>query len=197
MKHKYIVGLYDDDEVLVKAVKKIRKKGYRMHEVLTPFPVHGLDHAMGLQDTRLHTAGFVIGATGTMFALGCMTAISAVDWPVNVGGKPFFAFPSFVPITFELTVLFASIGMVAVMYIRNGFSIFKDKEVVDPRITDDRFAMVFCAKKYDKAEDQAAIRKIMKETGAVEIKEREMTEKLPDNLWKSEEDYKASLAAHH
>ncbi len=196
MKHKYLVGLFDDEEPLLVATKKIRKAGYRMKEIFTPFPVHGLDEAMGLQDTRLHTIGFVIGACGTLFAIGMMGFITAVDWPINVGGKPFFAFPSFVPITFELTVLFASVGMTVIFYLRNGFSVFKDPEIVDPRITDDRFAMVFCMKKY--GDRQGQIEDLLKKTGAVEVKERYLEEELPDNLFKSDKEYFESLEkAHH
>ena len=157
-----------------------------MHEVYTPFPVHGLDEAMGLQDTRLHTVGFIIGALGTIFAISAMGSISALDWPINVGGKPFFSFPAFVPITFEVTVLFASIGMVVTMYLRNKFSIFREPEIVDPRFTDDRFGVVFCQKKYGKADDLAAISQIMKETGAVEVKERALMNEITPNGFRKE-----------
>ena len=62
---KYIVGSFDDEAVLFPAVKKVRKAGYKIHEVFTPFPIHGLDKAMGLRDTSLHTAGFIYAITGT------------------------------------------------------------------------------------------------------------------------------------
>ncbi|MGB0838945.1 MAG: DUF3341 domain-containing protein, partial [Chitinophagales bacterium] len=109
MKHQYLLGLYDDEEPLLEGVKKLRAEGFQMKEVFTPFPVHGLDHAMGLQETRLHTVGFIVGACGMMFALSSMMYISGIDWPIIVGGKPFAAMPSFVPITFEFTVLTSSI----------------------------------------------------------------------------------------
>ena len=196
MKHKYLIGLYDDEVPLIAGAKKLRKAGFRMKEVYTPFPVHGIDEAMGIQDTRLHTIGFVFGAIGTLFALGLMTFVSALDWPINVGGKPFFALPSFIPITFELTVLFASIGMVVVYYIRNGFSVFKDPEIIDPRVTDDRFAMVFCMKKYGQKQDQIA--QLLEESGVVEVKERYLEEELPDNLFVTDEVYFENLKnAHH
>jgi len=188
MKHKYLLGSYDDDDVLLHAVGKIRKEGYRIHEAYTPFPVHGLDHAMGLQETRLHVMGFIFGAIGTLFALFAMTYIGAVDWPVIVGGKPFFNFPAFGPITFELTVLFASVGMVIVFYIRNNFSIFRDAEIIDPRITDDRFVLAFCTKQYPDKADQEAIAKILNETGAVEIRETVLENEILPNLYVSDED---------
>ncbi|MCK7558292.1 DUF3341 domain-containing protein [Chitinophaga sedimenti] len=109
---KFVVGSFDDEAVLFPAVKKVRAAGYKLHDVYTPFPVHGLDHAMGLRETSLHTAGFVYGLTGTTTALSVMGWVFTTDWPMNIGGKPHFPLPAFIPITFELTVLFAAVGMV-------------------------------------------------------------------------------------
>ncbi len=197
MKHKYLLGSFDDDEILLNATKKMRLAGYQMHEIFTPFPIHGLDEAMGLQDTRLHTAGFVIGATGTMFAVSLLTFVTSIDWDVNVGGKPFFVLPSFVPVTFELTVLFASIGMVVVMYLRNGFSVFKAKEVVDVRATDDRFIMAFCRKKYNTQAEAVEISNLLKKYGAVEIRETVLENEIAPNLFKVDEDLAHLEHGHH
>jgi len=195
MKHKYIVGIYDDDDKLVDAVKRFAQEGYRVHECFTPFPVHGLDIAMNLQDTRLHTAGFVYGATGTLTAVITMTLIQVLDWPLIVGGKPFFALPSFVPITFELTVLFAAVGMTVTYYLRNGFSIFKPVEIVDRRTTDCKFALVMCCKQYNKDDEQQAIRQLMRETGAEEVNDRLLNNELLPNLYKHGDEH--AHAAHH
>lgn len=196
MLHKYILGVYDDDDVMLAGIKQLRDEGYRPHEVFTPFPVHGLDDAMGLQETRLHTAGFLYGATGTLTAVGCMTYIQQFDWPIIVGGKPFFSLPAFVPITFELTVLFAAIGMVVTFYLRNGFSIFKPLEVVDKRATDNKFVVAYCCKQYDGGTDQDQIRSLLKKTGASEVNDRVMQTELLPNLFKAEGDHHHA-AAHH
>ncbi len=188
MEHKYLVGFFDDEEPLVKATVKMRKAGYQMREVLTPFPVHGLDEAMGLQETRLHTAGFIFGACGTLTALLGMSFISAVDWPIIVGGKPFFGAPSWVPITFELTVLFAAIGMVVTYYLRNKLSVFREVEVIDPRITDDRFAMVFDRKQYYSTEDAEKIASLLKSYGAIEVRPVSLKNELHNNLFKQHDD---------
>src|SRR3981081_2253839 len=108
---KFIVGSFGDEEVLFPAIKKVRKTGYRIHDVFTPFPIHGLDKALGLRDTSLHIAGFFYGITGTATALCFISWALTTDWPLNFGGKPFFALPAWIPITFELTVLFSSVGM--------------------------------------------------------------------------------------
>lgn len=111
-KKKFVVGCFEDEAVLFPAVKKVRAAGYKIHDVYTPFAVHGLDHAMGLRETSLHTAGFIYGITGTTTALSTISWIFTKDWPLNIGGKPHFALPAWIPIMFELTVLFAAVGMV-------------------------------------------------------------------------------------
>lgn len=177
MAYKYVMGMFDDEVPLLKSIKRVREAGYKIHDVLTPFPVHGLDTAMQVKETRLHTAGFVFGALGTATALFGMSWVTNIDWPVNIGGKPDWALPAFIPITFELTVLFASIGMVVVFYLRNGFSIFKDPEILDPKITDDRFAMVFDTTGLDSG-DADRLARLLKDCGVVEVKTKEMTNKV-------------------
>lgn len=108
---KFVVGSFDDEAVLFPAVKRVRRSGYKIHDVFTPFPIHGLDKALGLKDTDLDTAGFIYGITGTATALGFISWVFTSDWPLNIGGKPHFSLPAWIPITFELTVLFASVGM--------------------------------------------------------------------------------------
>ena len=94
-KKKFVVGCFDDENVLFPAVKKVRLAGYKIHDVYTPFAVHGLDHAMGLRETSLHTAGFIYGITGTSIALGGMSWVFVSDWPLNIGGKATFSFACF------------------------------------------------------------------------------------------------------
>src|SRR5690606_38397283 len=115
-----IFGLYDDEEDLKSAVRKANADHHEIMDVFTPFPVHGLDPLLGLSESRLHVAGFVYGLTGTLTAFLGMTWIMARDWPNIFGGKPYWPILSFVPITFELTVLFAAIGMVVTFYVVNG-----------------------------------------------------------------------------
>jgi hypothetical protein len=110
--------------------------------VYTPFAVHGLDHALGLRETSLHTAGFIYGITGTSTALGSISWILAKDWPLNFGGKPHFALPAWIPITFELTVLFSAVGMVITFCYLCQIAPFVKKHHFHPRATDDLFVMV-------------------------------------------------------
>lgn len=139
---KFVVGSFGDEAVLFPAVKKVRTAGYKIHDIYTPFPVHGLDHAMGLRETSLHTAGFVYGITGTTTALSFMSWVFNCDWPMNIGGKPHFPLPAFIPITFELTVLFAAVGMVMTFCYLCQLMPGVKKHIFDLRQTDDKFVMV-------------------------------------------------------
>jgi len=174
MAYNYVLGMFDDEEVLLKGIKKIREAGFKIHDVLTPFPVHGLDGALDVKETKLHTAGFVFGAMGTALALFGMGWVTTMDWPNNFGGKPNLPLPAFIPITFELTVLCASIGMVVVFYLRNRFSIFSDPEILDKRITDDRLVVVFDASEVG-SEDMDRLTNLLNGCGVVDIKRRDMT----------------------
>ncbi|MCC6288880.1 MAG: DUF3341 domain-containing protein [Chitinophagaceae bacterium] len=139
---KFVVGSFDDEAVLFPAVKKVRKAGYKIHDVYTPFPVHGLDGALGLRDTSLHTAGFIYGLTGLTTALGFISWILTRDWIQNYGGKPHFSLPAWIPIMFELTVLFSAVGMVLTFCYLCQMAPFVKKHIFHPRATDDLFVMV-------------------------------------------------------
>ncbi len=166
---KFIIGLFDDDEVLVKAVKETRKAGVRIHDVITPYPVHGLDGAMGLKDSRLHTVGFIAGTAGALGVLAFIIWTTTVSYPLNIGGKPFLALPAYIPITFEVTVLSASVAMVIAFFARCGFSLIKEPRIFDERTTDDKFAMIFSAGDVDSGK----AKELLKRNGAVEINEKE------------------------
>lgn len=141
--NKLIHALYDDDDTLLSAVKMIRSQKHEIDEVYTPFPVHGLDKALGLKPTRLAILSFIYGCIGFSFAIFMMNYIMIVDWPQNIGGKPSFSFienmPSFVPIMFELTVFFAAHLMVITFYLRSKLWPFKEAENPLPSTTDDKF----------------------------------------------------------
>lgn len=146
MAHKNIdvvFGLYDDEQVMMEAVKKANSDHLEIMDVYSPFPVHGLDPLLGLEESRLHIAGFVFGALGTLTAFLGMTWIFTKDWPIIFGGKPYWSVPAFIPITFELTVLFASIGMVVTFYTICGLGPGVTNPYLDDRITDDKFCIAF------------------------------------------------------
>ena len=161
-------ALYNDDDVLLSAVKKIRDSKIDIEEVYTPFPVHGLDKVMGLKPTRIAIAAFLYGCIGITVATLMMYYIMIVDWPQNIGGKPSFSYlenmPAFVPIMFEMTVFHAAHLMVITFYLRSRMWPLKKAENPDPRTTDDHFLIELSS---DKTE--ASLKKFLKQTGAVEI----------------------------
>jgi hypothetical protein len=160
-----IFGLYDDEQDLLKAVKQAKANHLDIHDVYSPFPVHGLDPILGLEESRLHIAGFIYGMIGTLTAFLGMTWIFTKDWPIIFGGKPYWSVPAFIPITFELTVLFACVGMVITFYIVCGMGPGVTNPTLDDRITDDKFCIAF-----DKSQvNESDARSFFSSTGASEI----------------------------
>jgi hypothetical protein len=172
MSKKLIHGLFDDDDVLMQGVKNLRGNGIRIKEVYTPFPVHGLDHAMGLPPTRLAIAAFLYGLVGLTFSILLTYYIMVVDWPQDIGGKPSFSWlenmPAFVPIMFECTVLFAGHLMVITFLVRNGMYPGRAAMNPDPRTTDDKFLIEIEAEG-----DTSKIMELLQSSGAIEISEKE------------------------
>ncbi len=165
---KVIHAIYTDDDVLIAAVKKVKQEKHHIEEVYTPFPVHGLDKAMGLAPTRIAITSFMYGCVGLTVAILMMNFIMIQDWPQNIGGKPSFSYvlnmPAFVPIMFEMTVFFAAHLMVITFYLRSRMWPFKKAENPDLRTTDDHFLMEIAVH-----DNEKELTKLLKETGAVEI----------------------------
>lgn len=169
MSNKVIYAIYNDDDVLMNAVKKTRAAHHHIEEVFTPFPVHGLDKAMGLAPTRLAICAFLYGCVGISVATTMMSYIMIHDWPQDIGGKPSFSFiqnmPSLVPIMFEMTVFFAAHLMVITFYMRSRLWPFKEAENPDVRTTDDHFLMEVSVN-----DNETELVSFFEATGAVEVK---------------------------
>ncbi|GAA4971894.1 DUF3341 domain-containing protein [Algibacter aquimarinus] len=165
---KVIHAIYTDDDILMSAVKKVKAEKHHIEEIYTPFPVHGLDKAMGLEPTRIAITAFMYGLVGLTVAILMMNFIMIEDWPQNIGGKPSFSYienmPAFVPIMFELTVFFAAHLMVITFYLRSRMWPFKNAENPDPRTTDDHFLMEIAVHG-----NESELESLLKETGAVEV----------------------------
>lgn len=169
MSNKVVQAMYNDDDILMDAVKEVRAANYHIEEVYTPFPVHGLDKAMGLKGTRIAITAFMYGCVGLVFSVWMMNYMMIKDWPQDIGGKPSFAFiqnmPAFVPIMFEMTVFFAAHLMVITFYMRSRLWPFKEAENPDPRTTDDMFVMEVIVDG-----NEAELIAFLEKTGTVEIK---------------------------
>lgn len=167
----FIVGVFNDEDVLLDAVTKIRGKGVKIHEVFTPFPVHGLDEVLGYRRSRLPIAAFMFGLTGTGLALLMQIWMLGYDWPMIIGGKNFASLPPFIPVTFELTVLLASLGMVGTFMIVNDMKPYKWPRQFDVRSTDDKHVMAIdLASNKDKSKQE--LTSILKDAGAEEVNEK-------------------------
>ena len=169
MSNKVIHAIYDDDDVLLKAVKDVRDANHHIEEVFTPFPVHGLEKAMGIANTRIAITAFMYGIMGLGFAVWMMNYMMIVDWPQNIGGKPSFSYaenmPAFVPIMFELTVFFSAHLMVITFYLRSKIGPFVKATNPDPRTTDYMFLMEIAVD-----DNEKELTDLLTSTGAVETK---------------------------
>jgi hypothetical protein len=168
MSNKVVHAIYTDDEVLLSAVHKTKAAHHHIEEIYTPFPVHGLDKAMGLAPTRLAICAFLFGLTGFTIYSNLLNYIMIIDWPQDIGGKPSMEFyknmPAFVPVMFEGTVFFAAHLMVITFYLRSKLWPFKKAENPDVRTTDDHFLM-----EVGVHGNEEELVNFFKSTGAVEV----------------------------
>lgn len=165
---KVLYGLYNDEEDLKRAVKAASAAHLDIMDVYTPFPVHGLDPILGLKESRLHYLGFIYGAIGASFGFLAMSWIFTRDWPIVFGGKPYWSVPAFIPITFEMTVLFAAWGMTLTFYTICGMWPGVKAQTLDNRITDDKFCIAFDVSGSDDKE-LGALRNFFGNTHAAEV----------------------------
>lgn len=166
----FVLGIYDDEDVLLEAVTKVREGGVKIHEVYSPFPVHGLEDALGYKRTRLPIAAFLFGLLGLSLAITMQTWMLGVDWPMIIGGKNFISLPPFVPVSFELTVLISALGMVATFFIVSDLKPYKKAMMFDIRSTDDKHVMAVDLG--SNSLDKAAIGKILNDSGASEVNDK-------------------------
>jgi mono/diheme cytochrome c family protein len=108
-------GIFDTPNDITHAAEKAVENGYTKFDVSTPYPLHGMNKAMSLKPSKLGYVSFVVGISGALAAVIMMWWMSAVDYPVVFGGKPYFSFPAYIPVVFEITVLSASIATVLTM----------------------------------------------------------------------------------
>jgi hypothetical protein len=115
-----VMGEFETPERLIHAVEKVREAGYRRFEAFSPFPVEGLSEAMGLKRNLVPLITLIGGLTGGIGGFGFQYWVAAITYPLNIGGRPFNSWPAFIPVTFELTILGASLAAVFGMLALNG-----------------------------------------------------------------------------
>jgi hypothetical protein len=178
MKSNLIVAKFWNPNIMMDALKELHHKGIPIYDCYTPFPVHGIEQYMGIKRTRLSIAGFVYGCIGLLAALALTAGVSSnlydfdwwgldiISWPMNIGGKPSLAWVDFVPISFELTVLFAAHGMVITFFIIGKYYPGKEAKLLDIRQTDDVFVVAIDGDGVIKHEE---IKSILSNHGAFEV----------------------------
>lgn len=166
----FVLGVYDDEDVLLDGIGKVRNSGVKITEVYSPFPVHGIDDALGYKRTRLPIAAFLFGMLGTTLALTMQSWMLGFDWPMIIGGKDFISLPPFIPVTFELTVLLSALGMVGTFMIVSDLKPYKKPRLMDIRITDDKHVMAIDLANNNMSKED--IKKIVAEAGAAEVNDK-------------------------
>lgn len=169
-----LLAEFETPEELVSAAARAREAGYRRMDAYTPFPIHGLSDAMGFRPTKLPLVVLAGGLIGCVTALGMMWYSATIHYPLNVGGRPFASWPAFIPITFELTVLFASLSAVFGMLGMNGLPMPYHPVFNAPRFafaSRDRFFL--CIEARDPMYGSTSTRAFLSGLGAREIVEVE------------------------
>jgi len=168
---KFTVGTFTDSDKLLHAVETLRKKGVKIFDCYTPFPVHHLDLALGYTRTNLTIGAFLCGMLGSLSGFTLAYSMNVVDWPMIIGGKPqdINVFTSFIPVIFELTILFTAFGMVIMFFARNRMMHGIKEDLLDRRQTDDHLLIAI-----DNSEAQSLsndeIQTILVNEGAVKVK---------------------------
>lgn len=162
-----IAGIFTEEHAVVKAAAKVRDMGFKQFEAISPYPIHGMEEAAGIKRSWIPWVTFFAGLTGLTCGLLLTWWTSAVNWAVNVGGKPFFSLPAFIPIMFELTILFAALCSVGALFYACGIPRL-DPPIIDPDLSSHKFAIFIPTS--DVGYNEGKIEQVLRESGATEIK---------------------------
>ena len=167
-----LVAEFEDVDAILAAANSVREAGYKKWECYTPFPVHGLDKAMGAKPTILPWIVLACGTTGATLGLLLQWWTNTIDYPYIISGKPFFSLPANIPIIFELTILLSAFGAVFGMLGLNAAGqfyhpLFKLSRFA--RVTDDRFFLAI--ESTDGSYDPQGTRSLLESLGATAVEE--------------------------
>jgi hypothetical protein len=166
---KFLLGKFKSPDDVKASVTALQSEGIKVYDVYSPFPIHGMEKLLGFNRSRLTVAAFFFGMTGTACALLMQVFMLVWDWPMDIGGKPFFQGPALAPVTFELTVLFAAFGMVGTFLFVNKLFPWKTPVIFDLRVTDDVFVVAI---DQERIQDMKQAEQILHNGGAFEVAER-------------------------
>lgn len=169
MNHTNIIGIYEDEDVLLKAIDKIQENDIKIADVYSPIPLHGVFERLKLT-TRLPLATFLYGAFGTALVFAFLYWTSVVSYPLKFGGKPLNTL-SFIIIMFVLTIFIGTLFTFLTYFIREKMYPGKKVKLPVPETTNDKFAVLIETSRDATKEETEKINAVLKETGALEIKE--------------------------
>ncbi len=170
MSRRLLAATFEHEDDILGATRAVRRQGLKIVDVYAPYAVHGLDQAMGLSPSRLPWVCFLLGLFGAGVKVWFEYWASGTDWPINVGGKPWNSLPAFVPLTFEIMVLFAGVSTVIAFFAVSRLLPGRKAVLAAPRVTDDRFALILEQTGGDF--DLAKVQQLLRNFHAVEIEER-------------------------
>ena len=167
MDTKYLIGVFDEEETMLSAFRKMKEQEIEIEDVFTPYPVHEILEKQG-RKSRITIVGWFYGFFASLAVLAFLIYTAVIDWPLNYGGKPSNAFPSFLVITIVLTIFSITILSLFTFSWRAKLWPSFDKPIYHEKATDDKFVILV---KKDRADVERAA-SVMKETGAIEVIEK-------------------------
>lgn len=169
---RYLLGIFSDEVSTLAATRALVQQKIPIHDVYTPYAVHGLDEAMGIRRSRLPIVTFIAGLMGLLIGVGFQTWVFTSSWPMNIGGKPYNALPAFIPVAFEMTVLIAGLTTVLFFFIRSKLYPGACSRLMDDSITDNGFVIAIAMS--DASQDKNKLIKFFTEAGAHRVCEKEV-----------------------
>ena len=161
-----LAGIWSNEESFLSAIKSLKQKGYKKISAITPCPVHELEELLEIKRSWIPWVTFVFGSAGCLFGLWFTWWTSAVDWPLIIGGKPFWSLPAFIPVIFECTILLGALSSVAALFYACKIPSV-DPPVLDKDLTSHKFALYFKLK--DKRQSSEELEKALLSVGAEKV----------------------------
>ena len=167
MEAQYLIGVFDEEESMLFAFRRMKEEKLEIEDVFTPYPIHEVLNNHG-RKSRITIVGWFYGLFAALGVLAFLVYTAVIDWPLNYGGKPSSAFPSFIVVTIILTIFSITILSLGTFSWRANLWPSNEKPIYHERATDDKF--VILVKKENVDQKKAA--SLFKETGASEILEK-------------------------
>lgn len=167
---KGMAGIWLDEHEFVEAAAKTHQAGFRKFEAISPYPLHGIDDAIGIPRSFIPYITFIAGLAGCAFGVWFTWWTSVVDWPINIGGKPMWSLAAFIPVIFECMILFAALTSVGAMIVINGLPKI-DPHIIDPGLTSHKFALFI--PENDVGYNANRVEQHLRSMGAVDVRETE------------------------